>query len=147
MEGLAFFDQWVARTGNRKSGAHPAHRPSRKREFRLISPGGLEVVAFASEPRATCLLRVAHGISDDDWWGPLADESVSSGVRLHWRLALWRASTNHPGPQWLSRGFLASAGQYPASLRKHALERGVQALWDEGWRLVEADAFSCLSGI
>lgn len=142
MEGLASFDQWVARNGNHRSAAHPARPQLRKPPYRLISPGGVEVVEFDREPQATCLLRAAHGIADGDWWGLLADESLSCGARLHWRLALWRSSVDHPEPQWLSSGVLASAGRPPTSLRQRALAQGVQALWDQGWRLVETQAFT-----
>lgn len=67
-------------------------------------------------------LRAAHGATDADWLGLLADDSQSSGRRHHWRLALWRRGSE---PQWLGPPLRAYAGLSSAALRREALRQAL----------------------
>jgi len=136
MQGLASFDRWLTRRvlpAARLVPLAPATAPARY----LVGPTPDTVRPLTQHADAAEILRAAHGLGPQDWCGMLADDAHSRGCRLAWRLATWPAQGG-AAPRWLSAPLLARPGESAADLRRAALERGLQALWAQGWRLVEA---------
>ena len=140
MQGLASFDRWLTgraapQIGRTAAPARSAAVPALTRY--LVDPAQQAVATVEREAGPAALLRAAHRIGPDDWLGLLADDTQTRGCSQRWRLALWRRGE---APQWLAAPIGARPGQAAAALRRAALEQAVQALWNNGWRLVDAAA-------
>ncbi|WP_374437139.1 hypothetical protein [Inhella sp.] len=131
MQGLASFDRCLAQ---RHAFAAPAARSdSRPRLNRyLIGPLADQVLPLAATADARTLLKLAHDIGPGDWLGVLAEEGGSHTPA--WRLAVCRAAG---GLEWLSPAWHARAGTAPHLLQQELQARAVQALWTQGWRVLD----------
>ncbi|MBH9578834.1 hypothetical protein [Inhella proteolytica] len=131
MQGLASFDRCLAQ---RHAFAAPAarsdNRPSLNRY--LIGPLADQVLPLAAAADALTLLKLAHRIGPGDWLGVLAEEG--SRHTPAWRLAVCRAEG---GLEWLSPAWHARAGTAPQQLQAELQTRAVQALWAQGWRVLD----------
>lgn len=136
MQGLASFDRWLAHRAAPAAtiAATPVADIAATRY--LIAPRRTNAVAVAHDADAATLLRAAHGLTDGDWLGLLADDARRAGARQAWRLAFWREGR----PQWIGDALVARPGQNGAALRRAALAAAVDGLWANGWRLVDAGA-------
>lgn len=132
MQGLAFFDRSLAQRHAFATPRRPQSesRPSLKRY--LVGPQAEQVLPLPGQVDAQHLLRLAHGIAAADWLGVLAEETGRPTPA--WRLAVWRAKG---GLEWLSPAWHARAGTPARRLQQELQAQALQALWAQGWRLLE----------
>lgn len=139
MHSLASFDRWFVQAARRPASAPQAAAaaPAPLSCCYLIGPQRDSAVRV-DRGSAADILRAAHRIAAEDWCGLLGDDAGSRGCRQVWRLALWRAQAADTAPLWLSEAVVARPGQRPGELLEAVQRAALQALWAQGWRLVEA---------